>query len=164
MAITGGSMENLNIIVKKPTSGLYFEELDVVLPSTVVSRFEQVKLNLALSGFSSPLSVSISLVFPDGSEVSDVHLTNSIEYPDLYTLDFTQVFNTKLQVGEENQVKIREIKVSTESRVYKLNSSIVDTKFFKLYKTNTSTIYTPDDIEKLFIEINKINKVLGGLK
>ena len=146
-------MENLNIIVKKPTSGLYFEDLDVVLPSTVVSRFEQVKLNLALSGFSSPLSVSISLVFPDGSEV-----------PDLYTLDFTQVFNTKLQVGEENQVKIREIKVSTESRVYKLNSSIVDTKFFKLYKTNTSTIYTPDDIEKLFIEINKINKVLGGLK
>ena len=47
MAITGGSMENLNIIVKKPTSGLYFEDLDVVLPSTVVSRFEQVKLNLA---------------------------------------------------------------------------------------------------------------------
>lgn len=154
-------MTNLNIIVTKPATGTFLNNEILVQPITI-SRFDNVKLNIALEGFDSPSAVEMSFEFPNGTILEHKFLYSTADAPNLFTLDLTEDFNENMAVGNATTVTVTDIRIVTETLEYtKASNKVVQ---FNLYKTNTTTTYTPNDIEKLFICVNKLQKEIDELK
>ena len=74
---------NINFTITKPSLGYDITD-NVLAPSEIVTKSDVNKLNITLVGFDNPTSLTVDLVFPNGTIQKDLHLISTVENPNMF--------------------------------------------------------------------------------
>lgn len=128
--------------------------------NSALSQYEEAYLEVTVEGVTEARSVCADFTLPDGAAIKGIHFEPKLGEPNKFRVRLTEVLGNKLTIGTTNDVLIK-FTIKTPTTEISTNAEEVG---IYLYKTNTDITYHPNDIDVLFVSLNKTQLDLADLE
>lgn len=149
---------NINFTITKPSLGYDITD-NVLAPSEIVTKRDVNKLNITLVGFTGPTSLTVDLVFPNGTIQKDLHLISTVENPNVFYRVLNDIYDD-MEIAQGGELIIDRICINDSGLSYTTTNDYS----IELISSDNNNTYTPNDMDVLFMENAKLKSRLLKLE